>query len=306
METLVGTRRELAQRLAEDFRFPLAPHARDDLPQVAQYLAVIQSLRFLPRMLVQYLCDELRRRHPAALDEEVCTLTLEQVPRKKLLRLLDDLLERIWMQQHHHHADDPYRVMAGLPVPIYITTDTSNLLHKALHQAGKQPQIVVSPWNEAAKSIRTVYADNPDYEPDPDTPLVYHVFGTFDHPDTLVLTEDHYFDYLIGITRNKDLIPQSVRAALVNSALMFLGFRMDDWAFRVFFRTLMGQDSAERRRHYAHVAVQVTPEENRFLDQQRAQRYLEEYFSKGADISVYWGHVDDFMRELNHRWQEQS
>jgi hypothetical protein len=121
----------------------------------------------------------------------------------------------------------------------------------------------------------------------------------------VVLTEDDYFDYLIGVTSNKDLIPSVVRRALADTALLFLGFQMDDWNFRVLFRSLMSQEGRGRRNRYAHVAVQIDPEEGRTLAPERARRYLETYF-QGADISIYWGSAEDFIRELQRRWEASS
>ena len=42
--------------------------------------------------------------------------------------------------------------------------------------------------------------------------MVYHLFGHLRDPDSVVLTQDDYFDYLIDITRNNEIIPKSVRA----------------------------------------------------------------------------------------------
>jgi hypothetical protein len=78
---------------------------------------------------------------------------------------------------------------------------------------------------------------------------------------------------------------------------MFLGFQLDDWAFRVFFRSMMGQQGGGRRARYTHIAVQVEPDENRNLDPKRARDYLQTYFQSAA-ISIYWGRSDDFLREL--------
>ena len=36
-------------------------------------------------------------------------------------------------------------------------------------------------------------------------------------PNSVVLTEDDYFDFLIGVTSNKDLIPPVVRRALADT-----------------------------------------------------------------------------------------
>jgi hypothetical protein len=45
-EPFVGSRRDIAQKWAEERNFPMSPHVREDLPQVAQYLAVNQSPSF--------------------------------------------------------------------------------------------------------------------------------------------------------------------------------------------------------------------------------------------------------------------
>jgi hypothetical protein len=115
------------------------------------------------------------------------------------------------------------------------------------------------------------------------------------------LTEDDHFDYLIAVTGNKDLIPGVVRRALADTALLFLGFRMDDWNFRVLFRSIMSQQGSGRRKKYAHVAVQIDPEGGRIQDPEMARRYLERYF-QGADISIYWGNAEEFVKELRARW----
>jgi hypothetical protein len=54
-DSLLGSRREIAQRWAETFNFPMAPHNREDLPQVAQFLAVNQGSYFPQSELVNYL-----------------------------------------------------------------------------------------------------------------------------------------------------------------------------------------------------------------------------------------------------------
>src|SRR5262249_58239051 len=119
--------------------------------------------------------------------------------------------------------------------------------------------------------------NEPEYRPSAERPLVYHLFGMFDEPDSLVLTEDDYFDFLIGVTNNKDLIPISVRQALADTALLFLGYRLDDLSFRVLFRSIISQEGRSRRKKYAHIAGQILPEEGRFLQPERARAYLEPY-----------------------------
>ncbi|WP_366524528.1 SIR2 family protein [Nannocystis sp.] len=139
-----------------------------------------------------------------------------------------------------------------------------------------------------------------ELRPDVARPLVYHLFGRLDARDAMVLTEDDYFDFLIGVTGNRDLIPVTVRRALADTALLFLGFHMEDWNFRVLFRSIMSQQGGGRRKRYAHIAAQIDPEQGRAVDIERARRYLEEYFDE-ADITIYWGSAEDFLAELRGR-----
>lgn len=308
LEGLLGSRRELARALAEDFHFPLAPHDREGLPQVAQFLFVRKKKNFLDQTVVRYLCKELRRRRGSDLPPEAQAVDLDKTPWRELLRLLDAWLRQAWEAEQARNPSEPYCVLANLPLPIYITADPSDLLIHALRKAGKEPQAMFSPWNEYTRNAPSPCAPESDYMPSPERPLVYRLFGSYQEPDSLVLTEDSHFDYLIGITQNKERIPTAVRAQLVDTALLFLGFRPDDGTFRVVFRSMMNQSGAPRLAHYAHIAVQVAPEEGRTLSPKLAQRYLEEYFTgnftnrDAFNISIYWGRAEDFLHGLYERF----
>jgi CHAT domain-containing protein/SIR2-like protein len=290
-EELLGSSRDVAQKWAEAYHFPLAPHARDDLPQVAQYLAVNQDSRFPRDELIEYLRREIVQRYGDKLPEDLRDATLTQ------------LFEHLGQRRREQNPTDPYAVLAGLPFAVYITINASDLLEGALKADGKEPVIELCRWNEDIETLPSIYDSEPDYRPTPQRPLVYHLFGRFEEPDSLVITEDDYFDYLIGTTGNKDLIPAAVRRALADTALLFLGFRMDDWNFRVLFRSLMSQEGRGRRSRYAHIAAQIEPEEGRTLEPERARSYLENYF-QSTDISIYWGTTEDFIAELMKRSEE--
>ncbi len=288
-ESLLGTSREIAQNWADTYHFPMAPYDREDLPQVAQYLAVNQEYNFPRDELIHYIHHALLERYSSDLPQ-----TLHQAP-------IDKLIEAVGTLRREQDAADPHSILAELPFPIYITTSPDNLLCTALAAAGKEPQCELCQWNEEIELLPSIYDQDPGYRPAPERPLVYQLFGRLQVPDSLVLTEDDYFDYLIGVTSNKDLIPNTVRRALVDTALLFIGFQMDDWNFRVLYRSIMNREGGRRRKSYAHVAVQINPEEGRIVEPERARRYLETYF-QGADISIYWGSAVDFLKELQQRW----
>jgi hypothetical protein len=286
-EGLFGSSREIARRWADTYSFPLAPHDREDLPQVAQFLAVNQSRGYPYDELEDHLRRELLRSYDEILGDAAAQ------------RSLDELIDQVGDHYREQQAGEPHAVLAQLPFPIYITTNVDNLLARALTAASKAPEVVLCPWNDYVEEL----SDSYEADPAPERPLVYHLFGRIHDPQSLVLTEDDYFDYLIGVTSNNDLIPGVVRRALANTALLFLGFRLDEWNFRVLFRSLMSQEGRNARSRYAHVAVQIDPEEGRILEPEGARRYLESYF-KDADISIYWGSVEDFVAELQTHYQD--
>ncbi len=296
LDGLVGSTQELARRLATKHRFPLAPNARDDLPQVAQYLAVHQDVDFMRDELAETLRESLIARADG-----------ERSPSGAI----DDVLAVASARQRATIADEPHKMLAVLPLPIYLTANPGRLLEEALVEVGKKPQARVCPWNRHGE--RDELTQTPLAPPSKDRPLVYHLFGRLDDPDSLVLTEDDYFRYLIGVTRNEELFPKAVGHALVNTALLFVGFRLEDWNFRALFQSVMNLAGSELRRRHTHVAVQIDPQEGAVLDPEAAREYLKTYFGPmtalqyQTNISIYWGGAEDFLRELYMRVvQEQA
>jgi hypothetical protein len=286
LESLLGSTREIARNWAETYHYPLAPDMREELPQVAEFLAVNQDRNFPRDELGEYLRRELQRRYPADLPDALLA------PKASL----DQIISAIGVKRRAANPLDPHKVLAQQPFPIYITTTADDLLVDALWEAGKDPQIALCPWNGnvAQEPLPT------DYYPTSAQPLVYYLFGRLREPDSLVITEDDFFDYLIGVTNNKQWIPAAVRSKLVNAALLFLGFQLDSWDFRILYRSIIKQEGYQLRGKYVSVAAQIDPEGSRLLEPERARKYLEQYF-QGANISIYWGSADDFLSELNRR-----
>lgn len=279
-EPLIGGSRDLARRWAETYRYPLAGD-RDDLPQVAQYLVVQQDPNFPRDELETSLQATLRERWPLAVPSDMSQAGLDE----------QLLAAAAWRRAQGEL--DPHAELAALPLPIFVTTAVDRLLERSLAARDKAPTSAVCAWQGDA----TMAAEAGEQRPDPQHPLVYHLFGRLDARDAMVLTEDDHFDFLIGVTGNRELIPVAVRRALTDTALLFLGFHMEDWNFRVLFRSILNQQGGGRRKRYAHVAAQIDPEQGRAVDIDRARRYLEEYFDE-ADITIYWGSAEDFLREL--------
>jgi hypothetical protein len=289
LESLVGSFRDIARNWAKEYRYPMAGEECEELPLVAQYIAVDQGEEIFVRdKFCEALGTGVLRQYP-------------EIPKEIATGNIQSLISTAGAIRREQEPDDPHLVLAGLDLPVYLTTNPDNLLADALTAAKKKPTIALCPRREEKGDAAA--AEQPDYEPTKDTPLVYHLFGNLSDSESLVLTQDNYFDYLIDVTRNNDIIPTSVRAKLTNTSLLFLGFQLSDWDFRVFFSSIKGREGRALLGKYAHVAVQIDPEQDRTVDPDRARQYLERYFST-TKISIYWGRAEDFLKELQRQMEK--
>jgi hypothetical protein len=293
---LFGSRREHAQAWAEGFGFPLEQHRHTDLPQVAQFVAVQKRPRQLRTELAAFYRSRLRERFPGSLDD-VDT------------NALNDMVLAVWKQASESFAAEPHTVLAQMPCKVYVTAQATSLLTEALREQGKDPVVDFCRWNPQVDSnewpVSPLVQDR-DYVPSIERPLVFHILGTLDHPDSIVIAEDEYFDFLAEVARDRELIPGAVREALADSTLLFLGFGLDDWDVRVLLRSLISPQSARRLEQFQHVAAQIDVESVSSFDD--ARRYMEKYFQRFREpsIDIYWSSVEDFCRQLAVRWQERT
>ncbi len=292
-ETLIGTTRELAGRLADAEKFPLDDEASTDLAKVTQYLSIDQDREYAQAAVLKHLRAQILKRN-SLLDD---TLRGRRLP---------EILDAIVADTAGQRSDEtcPYHILAELPGRIYINASAETLLYKSLQAAGRQPTLLASNWRPTEEN----HPREPRFEgkPSAEKPIVYQVFGVFGQPDSLVLTEDDFFDYLIATAAYK-LVPTVVRGSLTESSLLFLGFPLDGWTFRVLFRLIMTLEGCANLKQFSHVGVQVDPEVHSKADVERARKYLQSYF--GADrsagrgrgeprIDIYWGSAADFLKEL--------
>jgi SIR2-like domain len=248
----------IAKRWAAEHEYPLDD--AQDLAHVSQFLAVYQDDAMYPKELIS---AELAA-HP-----------------------LPDFSA----------AGEVHGVLAHLPLPIFITTNYDDSMCAALRAAGKDPHREVCRWNASpALHAEPSPLSDSSYTPTPANPLVYHLHGCLGLPESLVLTEDDYLDFLVAVARDPDLLPHHVQRALAGTSLLFLGYRLADWDFRVIHRGLVASMEASLRR--LSVTVQLTPSDP-------ARDYLDRYFG-ALKLRVYWGSASDFAADLARRWAERD
>jgi len=152
--------------------------------------------------------------------------------------------------------DEPHTVLAALPLPVYMTTNYDDFMVQALKSRHKDPKRELCCWNELVKDETTIFASEPGFDPTAANPVVFHLHGHSEVPESLVLTEDDYLDFLVNISRDHGLLPPRIQRAMAEASLLFIGYSLADWSFRVLFRGLV--TSTERALRRISVTVQLS------------------------------------------------
>jgi SIR2-like domain len=246
---------EIAARWADRYGYPLEdPH---DLPRVAQFVGVHYGDAMIPK---EHLRSELASLGPP----------------------------------DFRAPGEPHGVLAEMPLPIYVTTNYDNFMVEALRDRGKDPRRDICRWNMSPAVRSAPAALDSAFAPTTANPLVYSLHGHFDIPESLVLTEDDYLDFLVAIARYPDLLPHQIQKALAGATLLFIGYSLADWDFRVLHRGLVMASEPSLRR--LSVAVQLRPSD-------AALTYLDKYFGL-MNVRVYWGTASEFVTDLQERWTQ--
>jgi hypothetical protein len=285
-ERLLPSREEIASRWADRWQLPITQHSRGELAKVAQYMQARTSPG-TPRMeLRRFILTEFRRQWGGRLPDDLFA------PRK-----LPQLLRAVAELHRDEDGVDPYRVVASLDLPVYVTTSWTSLLEDTLVAVGRTPIVRSFAWHRDRADTEGPLDFDPD---DRDRPLVYHLFGQVDDLDSVVLSEDDYFAWLRAWIRRGDLIPNAVRQALTGQTLMFLGYRLDGWEFRVLHQAIKSFPGSPLLKKFVHVGVQLSPQDNQDIEPEAAQEYLESMFTDDR-LSIYWGQSVEFLNDLSQR-----
>lgn len=244
---------KVARSWAKEFDYPFPE--TENLTRVAQYLAVTDD----PMAPKELIIDELEGLGPPDFKDPV----------------------------------EPHGVLADLDLPVYLTTNYDDFMTQALADRKKRPERELCKWNEFLRQDDNDSAfDDPSFEPSGDNPVVFHLHGTLDESESIVLTEDDYLEFVVNLSRHDGLLPPRIERSITAASLLFVGYSLEDWTFKVIFKGLIGPLESSLRRD--SVAIQLPPESK------GADTYLTDYFREKR-VSVFWGDANTFMVELRQR-----
>lgn len=290
----------LVAEWARDSQYPLSDTS---LPLVAQYLSV--TYRDPYRAKSEYL-QFLKQRYLAALEQDpaVDRILLEQVRRERGLSVSQLVGDRLGYPARGD-LENPLNLLAAFDMPVFLTTSPHLLLETALRNLDKRPRTEAYAWHAGLEELLPVdYRSDPGYQPTVAAPLVYHLHGVDECPESLVLTEDDHLDFLSSVLRDfREIgtIPNAVRNAISSTILLMIGYSTQSWEMRVILQELI-RDQPRRPRS---VAIQLDPLELAAIrDLARFQDYVQMYLAQDKyRFDIFWGDSLTFLRQLWEAWQ---
>lgn len=286
---------QLTREWADFIEYPLPDDS--NLARVAQYFQVYKKQNQVGPAKKEYL-NFLKSYFLSPLDPHAV------VP-QRLEKTFSDIVAEAG-PTFPDEKQDPLRQLANLPLPIYITTSYFNFLERALELAGKKfMRTQVCSWS-GGKAMGAHLPD-PNFEPTPESPVVYHLFGLENYPPTLVLSEDDYMNWQISVTEELSQpnasttasgIPLKLRDALADqeSQLMILGYGLQDWEFRVLLRFMWRFRRGEDLRRSTVIQLKPRPKKTEY--EQNALGYLKQYFDIRRS-NVKWTTAETYIQKLS-------
>jgi hypothetical protein len=285
---------QLTKLWAGKINYPMSDD--HNLARVAQYHQASYDRELAKDEYLGFLYDRLLKMSKEMHGYESKVDQLDKQPDT----LFSDAVQQLDYPYFPEGTRDPLRLLAKLPLPIYITTSYFNFLERALEDEKKSPKLQLCFVGSGKSSVKPEHVADRDYQPDPDHPVVYHLFGLENYSNTLVLSEDDYMNFLIEAveaTSMPDRYPAALGQALTEARLILLGYNLRDWDFRALFRFLL----SARKARTPSIAIQIEPNLAKQEQWQRSRRYLEEYF-RPHEFSLLWTNAQKFIEELWDAW----
>lgn len=290
---------QLTKQWAQKIGYPMSDD--HNLARVAQYrqvesgdpdLAKIEYLKFLNDRLLE-LCENEK-----GYDDKV-----NQLKTQTQRQFFSDTVRQLdYPRNFPDGKADPLRLLAQLPIKIYITTSYFTFLERALEAEGKTPRTQICFLSGGKSTVKREHLPDPDYVPTSANPAVYHFFGLEDYKDTLILSEDDYMNFLMNAIEeinSQDIYPTPLRLALPDSRFILLGYKLRDWDFRTVFRFILKIRKPIMAK--PSIAIQLKPNLGKKDFEAKSLEYLEHYFG-GHKFRVEWTSTENFIYELWDAW----
>jgi hypothetical protein len=238
-----------------------------------------ESEIFLPELLRR---EQMKLPGGRAPDEEVDYYSAAQalVGRaggQRMFRKLADIKLADLAQKQRER----YRLISEIPFDLILSTYPFDLLHEVFQN------------NQIAHQYDYYSFMKETSEPEPfdmSNPLIYNLFGSMRHKESMVISLDRLYKFLFGVLGARQL-PRLIQDKVSQATqLVFLGFSFDDWYMKLLLRVLKVH---EKDISYAHPPGKG-----------HIQSFNKNFFESNFQVTFLDRKIDQFVAELHGLCQE--
>lgn len=194
-------------------------------------------------------------------------------------------------KQFAEKTTELHQNLAVLPFQLCLTTGADDFLFNAFKEAGKKP---VREYYDF-RTPRDAVISSPSVK----TPLVFHLYGYREPPESQVITESDLIDFLTKVVKNDPPLPSYIRATLSKkeSTCLFIDLEFKQWYLRVLMQVL-GYQNRHDDRSWA-------VESSEFFTKCKQHQSIA-YFSSRKTINFHNESINDFVKRLRAAYEEMA
>ncbi|NRB52293.1 MAG: SIR2 family protein [Saprospiraceae bacterium] len=214
-------------------------------------------------------------KHPADSPPDFYTSAQSLIDRAGGQRMFMDLT-RIRLKDLGTTQKNRFKQISEIPFDLILSTYPFDLLHEVFEDNRVHHQYGFYSYQQESQPLVSFTKDYP---------LIYNLFGSVRHKDSMVISLDRLYQFIFGILGVRQLpklIQDKVQQA---SHLVFLGFSFDDWYMKLLLRVLKVH---EKDISYAHMAKPSGP-----------GKHNRRFFESNFKVTFLDKRIDEFVSGLH-------
>lgn len=232
-------------------------------------------------------CDKLAKEHEDLINmyypEENFFLFKTLKNRRKFTNEIDDFYNAL------KPDIELYQKLAEIPVSLYISISPDNFLEKILDENAQ-----VAYFNDPKNKGMEIEASK-------EKPLIYHIFGSTEDSNSLLLSHDDLFDFFKNILGEQSL-PKTIKKFFKEDAggeVIFLGFIFRKWYVQLLLRLFNLSKTDNELNRTAYVNTAPLEEEKIFATQHFQMEFIESDIKEFVETLHQKCKEKGILRKLN-------
>ena len=170
-----------------------------------------------------------------------------------------------------------------MPFELIINTTPDDLFFKAMQEAGKfKSSFFYYNFRKEDKDVKI-----PDFSED--EPIVYNLYGHYENPDSLVLTEGDRLKFVASVVKNEPRIPVEITSEFDDrKQYLFLGFDFEQWHLPLLLDSLNIEVSAATFVHQSNMY--------------KLSEFKTEFYQKVFRFQFFKQPITDFTNRLMQKY----